>query len=1127
MLLDSHLVERFHALHRQRLSGVLRAHGDGFSMGICLVEGDPVAIDLGIDLEQAFGEACRTYHKLDESGMAELSAAIAGGAKAREYLVERQLISDAEADQLAQAVVEDALTRTFRGPVANLDFQQGVKPDQLPIGRSALKMRIGVEPLIRTCDQRVGEQQAVERDVGGWDAVFAMSEGEHVSGALSEYEKMVLNFIDGRSSVEQIAELCRDSSMNLGRVLRSLIAKKVIHRLEQRNSGVRQAVAPGSNVGAAAAAPQSPGVGTASVPAPVEMSPYIRSRPREQGSRPIVLVGLLALLAICLGVALLVVQYNRKQERMRKDQSEVTQLITSRSWQDVRTLVGKLRQEADNDLSAIRTVDGLSSQVEAAITAERAALGDLIEGEEFTAARQRIALLPEDGGLTVRLRDAEADARASAVALGEEVRTRLASGDIAGALAAIDEAKGMRALEANRALIAWRADTQVVARSATQPLSVRLSAVARLRQARPDGALEGQLALLDADLQGQIKVVADRLVVIREQAVAGAWRESQTEITRLRIGDLGAGTAVEAAAEKATEAVKTTAAASEGAMAAGLAALAGGGDAAAMDAARARVTKNLGQYPQLSDRASHERLVGILATSSASSNRTAADRAAEANALAGQVPAQDTALVDALRARAQALLAVETAARVSLEEARRLGRAGDWNAAVAALELIVRQTNWQQTVVHAEAETELDAARAKAARRAQLKDDLRVALLKGDTAACETIGREIGLAYLPLVVVSQPEGAEVLDGQGKLLGLTPLIHEITADARVELKLVVRKTGYIDATLAGATADGGWRLKTRLERSATLMQDTGRPLTMRPAVIAGELWLGDRGRVLAYAKPDAASSRTIAIAATAPLVEPVVAPVAQVGSELMLATRENLGVLLPSGERLPLPSGSDYAVLAYRSPLVIDRDLLIVSTADGRLQAAQRGSTTLAWQTASGSAFAVQPTMIGESILVAHRDGTLGSVRVEDGSSSAATKLDGPILAAWPTATGIAGLTASRAFAWDGTTVTGEDLPEPCVGGGQGVAIGTFGKIMLRGESTWAEVGKLDTKPDADRATTALTWAGHAVVVTGSMLNVFGARPFRIEAGSDILAPVVWNGALVAASLDGKIWIWAE
>lgn len=1126
MQLDSHLVEKFHALHRQRQSGVLQASGDGFRLGICLVEGEPVAIDLGEDLEQAFAHACGTYHKLDDAGLAELSAAISGGAKAREYLVERQLISDAEADQVAQAVVEDALTRSFRGPCTSIEFQQGVAPESLAIGRSALKMRIGVESLIRTCDQRVGEQQAVEHEVGGWHAVFALTEGEHVSGQLSEYEKMVLNFIDGRATVDEIASLCRDSSMNLGRVLRSLIAKKVIHRIDQhRTSGVRPAVSsPASGikpaVRSAADAPVQPSANPAA-----DIQPYRRVQRESPSSRPIVLVGLIALLAISIGVALLVVQYNRKQESLRKDESEISQLIGARNWRDARAMIDRLRQAAGNDLAAIRTVDALRGQVEAAITAERTSIGELIEQEDFAAARTRIAALPDDAELAKLLREGEAEQRAAAAALADEVRGRLAAGDIAGTLSALDEAPGPRGQTANAILATWRSDTLVIARSQTHPLQLRLASVARLRQARPDAALEAQLVALDSELQNQVRELAKRLGRLEEQAKAGAWEEVRSELTALRIGSLGAGTEVEvrgtrvkAAADKAESDLAT-------AQRVALAALASGAGADGLEDARAKLAAVLQNYPQASRRESIDRIAASLAASSGVGQRTAAQRAADATALASQVPASESALVEALTQRAATLQAIEGQARVSLDEARRFGRIGDWDAAVKALEAIVRQPNWQFTAVRTEAEQELDAARAKSARRVQLKEDLRGALLKGDLAACEGIAREIGLAYLPLVIASTPSGAEVVQADGKVLGTTPLIHDVTADERVDLSLQVRKAGYQQVAVNGAAAEGGWRVAVRLERSVAMAASLGHPLTARPVVIDGALWLADRGRIVSFAQAQAAAQRTIPVGM--PLAEPVFAPVSKVGSELLLATRERLALRLGATvERMPLPVATDHAPLAFRSPLVVDRDLLIVAGLDGRLHAVQRGTTAVVWQSPGGAAFACAPQLVGESLLVARRDGRLESYRVEDGLAERSANLEHAILAAWPAEGGIGGLTADRAWTWNGS-VTGEDLPEPCLGGGPGVAVSSLGKVLLRGEQGWSEVGRLEPRPQPATAISALQWAGQAVVVHDRTLTVCGSAPFRLDSASDLLAPVEWNGSLVAASLDGGVWIWAR
>lgn len=1119
MQLDSHLVERFHALHRQKRSGLLEAVGPVRVLGICLAEGEPVAIDLGVGLETAFAQACRTYHKIDDAALAELTAALAGGAKAREYLVAQQLVSEAEAEQIGQAVVEDALTEAFRGPCADIRFHEGRTADQLAVGDTALRMRIGVEQLIRTCDQRVAEQRAVEREVGTADAVFALSEGEHGSGLLGEYEKMVLNFIDGRSTVEQIAELCRDSSLNLGRVLRALLAKRVIARVQRQTSGVRQAVTRPTADGAAPAGAGSAGA----APRPIEMTPY-RSQP-EPERRGLLLVGLVALLAIVAVVGWLVIDYNRTQAQFRRDEDEVQRRIAARNWNEASETVETLRRRAGNDIAAIRTVEALTAQVEAALRSERTAIAALIAGEDFAAARQRLAALPDPGALVASLREAEAAERAEAEALGAEVRTRLGSGDIAGALAAIDGATGRRAAAAEQVLATWREDSLGLARSANHSLAARLAAVARLRQSRPDAALEPQLGALEAALQAQVRELAAKLSALEAQAVAGAWRETQAELAGMRIGELGVGSEVETRAARVAAAAAASSARLLAAWREAAAALAAGAGAETLEAARARLTATIQALPQASGRASFERLAGALAACAGGGPRTAAERAVEAETLASQAPAEEAELVAALQARAAALRAIEEQARLSLEEARRLGRSGDWPAAVAALEGLVRKPVWQLTAVRHEAEQELDGARAHAARRQQLKDELAGALRRGDTAACEAIAREIGLAYLPLVVATVPAGAEVVGADGAVLGRTPAVLDISADARVDLRLTLRHPGYRTAEVLGAQADGGWRLSLRLEREPAMALRSGHPLTALPAVVDGALVLADRGQAVILPKVGAALRR-VPLTAAAALTEPVFAPAVRAGDAILLATRERLAVRIDgaAAARLPLAAGTDLAPLSFRSQLILDRDLLIVAGRDGRLVAGQRATGAPVWSGAPGAAI-VAAVLADGQIRVVRADGRLELVGAEDGAVLRTAAAPGRVLAAWVDGTTLHGIGPEAAWRWAGAEVSRDALPEPCIAGGPGVAVTTLGRVLLAGASGWHEVGRLPARPDGAAIAGAVAWSGHAAVAIGSRLEVFGPSPFSLDAGSDVLPPVLWGGHLVAASLEGGVWIY--
>jgi hypothetical protein len=1126
MQLDSHLVEKFHSLHRQRKSGLLRASGDGFALGIQLADGEPVAIDLGMGLEQAFSAACRTYHKLDEAGAAELDAAIAGGAKGRDYLVQRQLISEAEAEQVAQAVVEDAITRCFRGPCTAIDFDDGAAADDLAIGSTAIRMRIGVEQLIRTCAQRVAEQLAVEREIGGWDAVFALSEGGNASGSLGEYEKMVLNFIDGRSSVEQIAELCRDSSMNLGRVLRSLIAKRVIQRVEAlRASGVRQAVAaPAPGSGSAAAPAVAAPAEAVRAPGTIDLEVY-RARREASTSRPVVLIGLIALLAISVGVGALVINYNSRQEAMRRDELEISGLVAKRQWHQARETVARLRTAAGNDLSGIRVVDTLSGQVEAALTAERAEIGQLIEAEDYATARQRIVLLPDDDGLANRLRDAEAEARQSAQMLAEEIRRRLASGDIAGALAAVDEADGPTARGAAEAtLVQWRSEAIGMARTASLPIQARLAALARLRQSRPEPAFEVELAGLERDLATQVGQVGARLAALETDAKAGAWREAAEELDRMRLTDAGAGSDVEERAQRVAAAITASRQRSEGALDAAFAAIAEGSGRERLEVARAGLSATAQALPRASDLALIGAAGEALAALAGTTAVTAGERAAEARTLAGQIA--QPRLAEALQARARALGEIEEQASLSLDEARRAGRDGDWNAAVGILERLVRDPRWAGTQVRQAAEVELDAARASAERRVRLREELRAALARGDAAACDAIAREIGLAYLPLVITSVPAGAEVVDGDGAVLGQTPLVLEINADQRVDLQVAIRKTGYDHAQASGANADGGWRIHAELRRVPAASLRLGHPLTARPAVVDGTLWLADRGRAVAFAKPGSEPARRD-FAAAATLQQPIFAPVARVGGQLILATREGVALKLDAAapQRLPLPVASDLPPVVMRSLIVADRTILVCAATDGRIVAVPLGGSEILWQHPRGAPVSAW-TLAGEDVLVARGDGRLERIRVEDGRVLGTSSAGGPLAGAWVTATGLSGAARETAWAWNGDALTGERLPEPAAAAADGAMVGSSGRAYQRTDAGgWNEVGRLPARSQPIPITGIVAWDGQVAVVQGRTLTAFGTKPFRIEAESDLLAPVVWGDALVAVSIEGGVWMW--
>jgi hypothetical protein len=263
-----------------------------------------------------------------------------------------------------------------------------------------------------------------------------------------------------------------------------------------------------------------------------------------------------------------------------------------------------------------------------------------------------------------------------------------------------------------------------------------------------------------------------------------------------------------------------------------------------------------------------------------------------------------------------------------------------------------------------------------------------------------------------------------------------------------------------------------------------------------------------------------------IDAAASLSEPVFAPVAKVDGAILLATRERVALRLDAGlKRLPLPAATDHAPLFYRSPVVVDRELLIVAGRDGRIHAMEQASTRLLWQGQPGAPFATSPLLTGEDVLLARIDGRLDTIHAEDGTSIASAALPEPILAAWQTDGGLAGVTAFTAWEWNGRELKSDQLPEQALSGGPGVVVCATGRVLVRSKDGWTEAGRLDPRPTSG-ITACLLWNGNAVVAYGSILAVLGAASFKVAAGSDVLPPVVWNGHLVAASLEGRLWIYA-
>lgn len=1101
--LDAHLVEHLHALHRQRETGLLLASTIDTTIGICVVGGEILAVDIGQDLNGAFLEACLVHHKIDQAAQAEALAAAAAGQPARRWLEERQLISAAEGEQMLQAVVEDALMRVLVGPCLQRVFHPGVRPDDMALERTAVRVRIGVEPLIQACARSVAERLVLAVEVGGADAVFALAEGAPPA-ELSDYEKLVLNFVDGRTSLGQIAVACRDSDANLARVFRALLAKRVVTRVRTGSSLPREA----------AAAPAAPPPASAAPPA----------RAEDEERRLVqrwVRIGLGALLALVLLVAALVWSYNRKQQRLHRDEAEVAALIETGAWAAAREAVARLRQEAGEDLAALRQVALLEARVEEGIARERQRVAALIEAGAFAEAARALHALPDAGELAERLRQAEREEHAAAEELAQALRARLLAGDIGGALALLDGQDSLRAARAERALAAWRAEMLALAGDEARPLGERAAALAALRQARPDAALAARLDAIEARLAERLEAAAARARRIEARALAGAHAEAAAELRALG-WQPAPGLWADEPVRQAAAAIAAVRDELAGACQAGLAAVAD--PAASPAAAREAIERALRERPQASEREQLERLLAALAA--CQDPGTDAERAAAAERLAEQ-HRDDEPLAAALTRRAAAFREREQRAAAVLDTARYHARRAEWAVAQALLDDLLADPQFRDSSVRAAAAAELEAVRRGAQRERQLRTSLAEALHADDAARVQALARELGLELPPLAVHSVPAGAEVWRDDGERLGTTPLVLDLPADARAELQLRLRAPGYREAVLEAARADGGWRLFARLERQPLLEARLPHPLTMPPSVVGGELWLADRARAAVLPAPAPGGWRTIDFPHA--VAEPILAPAAPVGEAVAIATRAGLAWLVRGSrvERVPLPAGSDFPPLVHRSEFVLDRELWIVADIEGRLVAGDGGSGAVLWRSEAGAPWAGPPLLAGDGrVLAARADGRLGAWRAEDGRQLSAAALGAPVLAAWAEDGILVGATATEGWRWDGRALQRRPLPGPCIAAGPGALVRDSGEALIADGEDWRSVGRLEQRPGASERLTVRRWGEHAVVQGEGKIEVLGPRPFLQRASHrGLLEPAIWGERLVTATLDGELWVW--
>jgi hypothetical protein len=227
-MLNSILIEQFAAIHRQRQTGVLTVAGSDYRLRFCMQGGDPVAMDFGADKKLVLAATLLEFHKIDpELHQKMVESHQSGQGTVTEIIRREQVVADDEIKQVTQAMVEVFLCRCFGTPHQELNFDESDNLDSFDFDTTAVRLRIDTGVLLKTVTTRVAEIEKVMAEVNGGAAVYALAESSD-SAQLSESEKEVLYFVDGRKTVEEIAVAFRESTLNMARRISALAAKGVI-----------------------------------------------------------------------------------------------------------------------------------------------------------------------------------------------------------------------------------------------------------------------------------------------------------------------------------------------------------------------------------------------------------------------------------------------------------------------------------------------------------------------------------------------------------------------------------------------------------------------------------------------------------------------------------------------------------------------------------------------------------------------------------------------------------------------------------------------------------------------------------------------------------------------------------
>ncbi len=1124
-MLDSVLAENVMAVHRQKRSGVLTAVGLSTSMRVAFQDGNPTAIDLGNDKDTLLAGILLSCHRITYDQYQHLVAAVGQGNSVTSIVTHQGWATADELGRSLQAVVEDSLITFFGSRIQSVSFVDGAEAD-FDYDQTAVRLRIAADVLLRTTSARIDEQRLLLSEFDDFQGVYAFDEDAHRTGELTDAERRFLDLVDGRMTLSQMANQLRESNITIGRLAHGLLAKRVIRRVGGSPSSTQLASATTSAMTSPISGP--PPVRAhesalrAATPTLNNFEPHRRIAEEPRSKALLIVLSLVLAVLALVGVAVL--NYHERQKELELVLNQFNDLLNRSEWAQAQERIEEASTKAGNDLQAQRRVDDLKVLFKTALKSEGHAIRGLISAYDFATANRRMNRLPPeaDGVSTLRneLRSAESGFQERSEALAATMEKTLGQSGPAAAVILIKEYGGhaKERVAAQEVLERWRITKLEAAESPGAPLVQRTQALDLALTADPSARQLEKATLIRADIQRQQERLQEQILIISGRIDAGDVDGSLAEVDRLRLRELVAGSALEselAGIIGRTDAVRTATAAYRERLAKALMLFDGGKDLHAAIQEGSIKIESLGSQGTGTIKSLIEFAREIHATVGIGSPD------AQAAQLSGLLATRDLGndLSVALTARIERLKTLEVGALSQLDNARALIRDGLYTPAEEILKDLISRKDLQGSAARSAADQELADLSGKIAKRKALQDQLKTVLAQGDVAAGTILAREMGLKYLPLSIDSVPTGADVWHGE-EHLGITPMILDITAADRVDYQLSLRLAGYVTATVSGAQAEAGWRLMVPLDRAPSQVLELGMPVTIPPLALNGGFITGSRSHLL---RIPAEGPWTTTPLGEVSVEDPIYAPPFIDGATLILPTRNLVGIVEDAAgiRRIPLPVSSDLPVAIHRSAVVVDRSLIIVAGLDGTLAASDLRDQHLLWRTPTGAPFVTGPMLLEDRVMIARRDGHVAMLTGDDGIELATANLEEPIVAAWVSANGIAGVSSSTFFAWDGQTLTRDRLPTPALSAGKGVIVTTGQRVLVRQGDAWNDVGRVDGRPTA----LPIVWNQHAVVVMGREVRILGARGFSLTSPQEFLAPLIWKDRLVLISQDGRVRVY--